>query len=1078
METALTKCIEHLRVRDEQRALAFVTSLLHRQKADSSHTILMHNAIVYKCVRVVEQLSKYHQLLNGRTIDHDTPLHLASYLGLSDIVAVLIQHGADLNARGNQGMTPLHYACQQQHTHIIDILLSNGAKVNIRDDISISPLHITVAKMCLVATQMLILHDAITYCRDESGNTPLHMATDLGHVGIIEYLIASGANVDSQNDAKQTPLHIACIQKRSRLVAILLQAGANQHILDNMGRTPRNISSSVGDDESVCLFHTAEETDVTKRLLAAPSLTNTHKCIQDINPQRSAFVHRLESNPISSLNHNHDKDQISLTECQLSISHVEPKNMAKKKVTSKREIQPKKSQVIPKEPPNDILVESAKAKPRSFSKPFDDTSKMATQINGRKKGGPNGQVLPRSSLLPEPTITNMQKEKQRKTVQKKPSKSRYSAYETFEIPDEMISEGNDSSSDDRLESNPANEQTISPKAILRTEKRVSKPRSPGKSLVTFLLQTSDDPHGAKTVVKADNQKASGWSEIDIGQKANSPSHGNLAAFCQSNTEWDDQDAGKVNLNLEFAPSRKGDNCLIHHSTVQEVEGQSEHLQNHNEKNHSIEHSEEKEPGEMFDVRVSQIEDLVPLQDIPQTSQSSRTAVKRPPPLKIALEDCSSTYHDLDIEDETSQDDENLSLLDYIHTQEQILEQSEAPTTHVVSRKEDLYGSPASDVLDSTETTLITEIQDPDEDLVLLGKISAELSPDRNSLEENAEENAEDIEELLPQQDDEEVDLVVDVTQGKGSNSWDAHCEVGGDDRHPDSPGLIRYDSSIQSTETSKSETGHISKASKGTESQTYPSEMPLSPYKQMQHPDFLTSFCSPYFLECEIHQTSDQYRSYFMMKPCLGKRPLLRAYATTSGGKPLYIIEKCGDLSLGCRPIPIGSMSVNLLHTKFKICMYLNPTTQPSATHRYYKRQVAVLYILCKTPRCLRLVLPATTPTAPQPDKAYYHPSAQERAFVDLCRLYKRDPFAPSIQVLENKPPPRIQRAKSPPPDFFNRPVIPSSKNAQLTNGTPGQGGVAFQCGRKSDTLYTVGFRQPLTPFVAFAAALANIRAA
>eukprot|EP00002_Diphylleia_rotans_P001023 TRINITY_DN10558_c0_g1_i4.p1 TRINITY_DN10558_c0_g1~~TRINITY_DN10558_c0_g1_i4.p1 ORF type:complete len:320 (-),score=58.30 TRINITY_DN10558_c0_g1_i4:115-1074(-) len=315
----------------------------------------------------------------------------------------------------------------------------------------------------------------------------------------------------------------------------------------------------------------------------------------------------------------------------------------------------------------------------------------------------------------------------------------------------------------------------------------------------------------------------------------------------------------------------------------------------------------------------------------------------------------------------------------------------------------------------------------------------------NSLEENAEENAEDIEELLPQQDDEEVDLVVDVTQGKGSNSWDAHCEVG---------------------------------ASKGTESQTYPSEMPLSPYKQMQHPDFLTSFCSPYFLECEIHQTSDQYRSYFMMKPCLGKRPLLRAYATTSGGKPLYIIEKCGDLSLGCRPIPIGSMSVNLLHTKFKICMYLNPTTQPSATHRYYKRQVAVLYILCKTPRCLRLVLPATTPTAPQPDKAYYHPSAQERAFVDLCRLYKRDPFAPSIQVLENKPPPRIQRAKSPPPDFFNRPVIPSSKNAQLTNGTPGQGGVAFQCGRKSDTLYTVGFRQPLTPFVAFAAALANIRAA
>jgi ankyrin repeat protein len=41
-----------------------------------------------------------------------TSLHQAAYAGHTDVVKVLLQHGADVQAKDTDGQTPLHKACK------------------------------------------------------------------------------------------------------------------------------------------------------------------------------------------------------------------------------------------------------------------------------------------------------------------------------------------------------------------------------------------------------------------------------------------------------------------------------------------------------------------------------------------------------------------------------------------------------------------------------------------------------------------------------------------------------------------------------------------------------------------------------------------------------------------------------------------------------------------------------------------------------------------------------------------------------------------------------------------------------
>ena len=62
-----------------------------------------------------------------------TPLHLAAAFGATEMVALLIQHGASLDVIDKDGSTPLHIAAKYGRTNVVEILIRAGADPNKRD---------------------------------------------------------------------------------------------------------------------------------------------------------------------------------------------------------------------------------------------------------------------------------------------------------------------------------------------------------------------------------------------------------------------------------------------------------------------------------------------------------------------------------------------------------------------------------------------------------------------------------------------------------------------------------------------------------------------------------------------------------------------------------------------------------------------------------------------------------------------------------------------------------------------------------------------------------------------------------
>ena len=70
--------------------------------------------------------------MNAKDKIGGTPLHLAAYSGLKEIVELLIANGANMNAKIDagkwKGQTSLSLAIQNNQTEIADLLRKHGGK--------------------------------------------------------------------------------------------------------------------------------------------------------------------------------------------------------------------------------------------------------------------------------------------------------------------------------------------------------------------------------------------------------------------------------------------------------------------------------------------------------------------------------------------------------------------------------------------------------------------------------------------------------------------------------------------------------------------------------------------------------------------------------------------------------------------------------------------------------------------------------------------------------------------------------------------------------------------------------------
>lgn len=98
----------------------------------------------------VGRLDRVHELLlleagfvDLWSPDGFTALHLAAFFGHEDVATELLKRGADVNAvsRNQLGVQPINSAAAGNHTEVVRVLLDHGADPNARTATGFAPIH-------------------------------------------------------------------------------------------------------------------------------------------------------------------------------------------------------------------------------------------------------------------------------------------------------------------------------------------------------------------------------------------------------------------------------------------------------------------------------------------------------------------------------------------------------------------------------------------------------------------------------------------------------------------------------------------------------------------------------------------------------------------------------------------------------------------------------------------------------------------------------------------------------------------------------------------------------------------------
>ena len=107
----------------------------------------------------------------------------------TEIVKLLLEHGACANVIDHKRQTALHFAAKYNCTEIVKLLLEHGACANVTDHKKQTALHFAAKYNCTEIVKLLLEHGASTNVTDHKKQTPLHIAVKQGNSHIITVLI-------------------------------------------------------------------------------------------------------------------------------------------------------------------------------------------------------------------------------------------------------------------------------------------------------------------------------------------------------------------------------------------------------------------------------------------------------------------------------------------------------------------------------------------------------------------------------------------------------------------------------------------------------------------------------------------------------------------------------------------------------------------------------------------------------------------------------------------------------------------------------------------------------------------------
>jgi ankyrin repeat protein len=158
-------------------------------------------------------------------------LHLASYLGMLQVVQICLELGVDINQQDHSFGSALIAAIKGGSLEITKFLLQRGIDIDYTAGEDGTPLYLACKTRNLELMRVLLQNGARLDDITPETATPLHMACENSDIGMVEILLQHGANPNTFSFARGTPLHAACESRNEKMVSMLLEYGADTDIL-------------------------------------------------------------------------------------------------------------------------------------------------------------------------------------------------------------------------------------------------------------------------------------------------------------------------------------------------------------------------------------------------------------------------------------------------------------------------------------------------------------------------------------------------------------------------------------------------------------------------------------------------------------------------------------------------------------------------------------------------------------------------------------------------------------------------------------------------------------------------------
>jgi ankyrin repeat protein len=207
-----------------------IVKLLIKKKAyataDINNPVVMKYAIKNEDLFLVKKLIELGAVL---TDEHASFLHKAVKLEKEHILKHFLetQPQLDVNRRNNSGNTPLHTASDEWscHTEMIVLLLQHGAEPNVMNNAGRTPL-MSAVRDGAESTKVLLDHGADPNLHGDNARPPLHIASGYASVRVIDLLLDKGAYINAVHEGKSA-LGVALHNSGQKVALRLIERGAD-----------------------------------------------------------------------------------------------------------------------------------------------------------------------------------------------------------------------------------------------------------------------------------------------------------------------------------------------------------------------------------------------------------------------------------------------------------------------------------------------------------------------------------------------------------------------------------------------------------------------------------------------------------------------------------------------------------------------------------------------------------------------------------------------------------------------------------------------------------------------------------